>query len=113
MKLMTLSFAGLMAAMTLVPTAATAQPGPRHGWDDRRDDRRGWDDRRDDRRGYEDRRGWRGDRGYRGDRGWRSDRGWRGDRYAWNGYRGARTQTVCRWVDGYYGPERRCFRVRR
>ncbi len=111
MKLITLSFAGLLAATTLVPSAATAQPG--HGGRHYRDDdRRGWDgsrgwDRRDNRR--DDRRDWRGDRGGRG---WRGDRGWRDNRYAWNGYRGREAHTVCRWVDGYYGPQRRCFRVR-
>ena len=98
MKLMTLSIAGLVAATTLVPSVASAHPR------DRWDDRRGWNDHRgrDDHRGWNDRRGWRG------------DRGWRDNRYAWNGYRGGpRARTVCQWVDGYYGPQRRCFRVRR
>ncbi|MBY9061813.1 hypothetical protein K7957_02560 [Sphingomonas yunnanensis] len=104
MKWMTMSLAGVLAATSLVP-AAEAQR-----W---RDDDRGWHDN-GRHRGYDrdDRRRW--DREHRG----RDDRRWRGDgrRYGWNGYgrdRGwDRGRTVCRWQDGYYGPVKRCFRVR-
>ncbi|UVO52202.1 hypothetical protein M0208_17410 [Sphingomonas sp. SUN019] len=109
MRMLALAAAGLVAATALAPMPVEAQ---RYGYGDR-----GW--RGGDRDGGWGRdRGWRGD----GDRGWRGDRRWRGDRWdrgwnrGWNrGWRGnrwrGRGRTVCRWVDGYYGPQRRCFRV--
>lgn len=62
--------------------------------------------------GYRD--GYRYDRDdYRHDRRyeeWRREHGWRGGHWR-DGYRG-RPRVACRIVRGWYGPERRCFRVR-
>lgn len=106
MKLVTMAFAGLMAISAIVPTTAMAQRGYDRGWDDRRDDRRGWNDRR----GNHGARGW--DRGRRHDDRRRYVGNWGGN-WGGNRYGGPRTRTVCRWADGYYGPVKRCFQVRR
>ena len=96
MRMIAFAAAGLIAATALTPTPAQAQRG--YGWNDGRGYDRGWDrGRGHDRRNWN--RGWRGDRGWnRG--GWNRgyDRGWRGNRVR------------CVWVDGWYGPERRCYR---
>ena len=85
MKILALAAAGLLSAMAMTPFQADAQP--RHGW--------------------------HGDRGHHG--GWNRGRNWnRGNYYA--GYRGRyrpRSRVVCRIHRGYYGPVRRCARVRR
>ena len=99
MKIIAWAAAALIAAGTVTAAPADAQ-GRDYGWRDGRgwqdgrgyDRGRGWDDYRDDRRGG----GW--DRGRH--------------RYGWdNGYGHARPRVVCRKVRGYYGRERRCFRV--
>ena len=88
MKLIALAAAGLVAATALTPVPAAAQ---RYGY--------GYD------RGYHDGYG----RDYRRNRHWREGRRWRGGR----GWRGDRGYTRCRWVRGYYGRQRQCYRVYR
>jgi len=105
MKLIAMIGAAALAAGTIV--TATPADAQRYGWD--RGDR-GWNDRGGFDRGWNDRRGY--DRGWRGDRGWH--RGWdRGRRYGYDGGYYGRGRVVCRIHRGYYGPERRCFRVYR
>lgn len=82
MKIVALIGAALLATGTFATAPADAQP--RYGYG----------------HGYD-----------RHDRGWRDDRGWRGDRHGWRGGPRARSRVVCRVQRGYYGPERRCFRV--
>ena len=104
MKIAVLIGAALLGTAGIAATPADAQ---RDGWNDRYD--RGWNgDRgwRDDRR-WNNGGGWRGDRNGYGNRRWNGNRGWNGGR-RWN-----RSRLVCRTYDGYYGPERRCFRVNR
>jgi len=109
MKIIATLGAGLLVATGVV----AVQPAEaQRGWNDRGPgwDRGGpgWDRGRPGIRGD---RGWRGGgRHYRGDRRWRND--W--NRAGWRGGRGhyGRPRTVCRWVDVYYGPQQRCFRVR-
>ncbi|MGK6319703.1 hypothetical protein [Sphingomonas sp. DT-204] len=96
MKLIALTAAGLLAAAALAPVPAAAQY--RHGWDGyhRGWHDRGWDDRRWDRRRH-----------------WDNRRYWhRGPRYRYRDrWHHRRSYVRCRWVRGYYGPQRRCFRV--
>ncbi|UIJ43567.1 hypothetical protein LZK98_10690 [Sphingomonas cannabina] len=96
MKLIALTAAGLLAAAALTPVPAAAQyhrswDGYHRSWHDR-----GWDGRRwDRRRHWDDRRYWH-----------------RGPRYRYRGgWHHRRSYVTCRWVRGYYGPHRRCFRV--
>ncbi|MBI0474534.1 hypothetical protein D9601_04045 [Sphingomonas sp. MA1305] len=100
MKLIAMLGAGALAVGTLT---AVATPAEAQRWGDRYD--RGW---HDNGRHH----GWdRGDRGWdRGDRG----RGWdRGYGYGYGRPYYGRSRVVCRIERGWYGPERRCFRVYR
>lgn len=92
MKLIALFSAAVLATGTLV--AAVPAEAQRYGYDNGHG--RHGDYRRDYRRG---RRGH--DRGYNRGYGYRGQRGY------------GRSRVVCRVHRGYYGPERRCFRVNR
>jgi hypothetical protein len=105
MKLIAMFGAAALAAGTLV--AAAPADAQRHGWD--RGGDRGW---HQDGRGRDRGHGWdRGGRGWDRGRHFGYDRG-RGYGYGYGrGY--GRSRVVCRVHRGYYGPERRCFRVYR